>query len=96
MRGGGTNFVSLRKKNICSSYFEGTNQYKKEDKTRCYLFYSPPIQICTFVQEMAILPIGTIKCEVTFYKLKCLKNRLRSTMGQERLNPVRFLIFIRY
>ena len=34
------------------------------------------------------LPIGSTKCERTFSKLKFVKNNLRSTMGQKRLNSL--------
>ena len=75
--------------------FKGTNQYKKEDKnTKSFLktvilvvgysFHRLTIQICSLVQKMVSFQIG--KCECTFVKLKCVRNRLRSTMGQEMLN----------
>jgi len=37
---------------------------------------------------LVTLPIGSTKCERTFSKLKYVKNRLRSTMGQARLNAL--------
>ncbi len=42
----------------------------------------------TLYKIIATLPIGSTKCEQTFSKLKYVKNRLRSTMGQERLNAL--------
>ena len=42
----------------------------------------------TLYKIIATLPIGSTKCERTFSKLKYVKNRLRSTMGQERLNAL--------
>ena len=34
---------------------------------------------------LVTLPIGSTKCERSFSKLKIVKNRLRSSMGQPRL-----------
>ncbi len=42
----------------------------------------------TLYKIIATLPIGSTKSERTFSKLKYVKNRLRSTMGQERLNAL--------
>ena len=63
--------------------FRGTNQYKKEDINRksflqtvklvAIYFTVLPIQICSFVQEMASLPIDITKCNCTLLKLECAK-----------------------
>lgn len=37
---------------------------------------------------LVTLPVGTSKCERSFSKLKIVKNRLRSTMGQQRLDSL--------
>ena len=37
---------------------------------------------------LVTLPIGSTKCERAFSKLKFVKNNLRSTMGQKRLNSL--------
>ena len=37
------------------------------------------------------LPVGSTKCERSFSKLKIIKNRLRQTMNQERLEAILLL-----
>ena len=39
----------------------------------------------TLYKILVVLPIGLTKCERSFSKLKIIKNRLRSSMGQSRL-----------
>ena len=51
------------------------NTFSENRKFCGYLFYSLPIQICTFVQEMASLSKGITKCECTLLKLKCVKKQ---------------------
>ena len=45
-------------------------------------------ELYTVFKILVTLPIGSIKCERTFSKLKFVKNNLRSTMGQKRLNSL--------
>ena len=45
-------------------------------------------QLYRLYKILVTLPIGSTKCERTFSKLKYVKNRLRSTMGQQRLNSL--------
>lgn len=42
-------------------------------------------------RKLASLPVGSTKCERCFSKLKILKNRLRSSMGQSRLESLLLL-----
>ena len=45
-------------------------------------------ELYTVYKSLLTLPIGSTKCERTFSKLKFVKNNLRSTMGQKRLNSL--------
>ena len=45
-------------------------------------------ELYTVYKILVTLPIGSTKCENTFSKLKFVKNNLRSTMGQKRLNSL--------
>ena len=45
-------------------------------------------ELYTEYKILVTLPIGSTKCERTFSKLKFVKNNLRSTMGQKRLNSL--------
>ena len=45
-------------------------------------------ELYTVYKILVTLPIGYTKCERTFSKLKFVKNNLRSTMGQKRLNSL--------
>ena len=45
-------------------------------------------ELYTVYKTLVTLPIGSTKCERTFSKLKFVKNNLRSTMGQKRLNSL--------
>ena len=45
-------------------------------------------ELYTVDKILVTLPIGSTKCERTFSELKFVKNNLRSTMGQKRLNPL--------
>ena len=45
-------------------------------------------ELYTVCKILVTLPNGSTKCERTFSKLKFVKNNLRSTMGQKRLNSL--------
>ena len=45
-------------------------------------------ELYTVYKILVTLSIGSTKCERTFSKLKIVKNNLRSTMGQKRLNSL--------
>ena len=45
-------------------------------------------ELYTVYKILVTLPIGPTKCERTFSKLKFVKNSLKSTMRQRRLNSL--------